>query len=128
MGVELNASLVEIASGNARIWTAAGKARSPIRMECRDGTEVEWPAGPCLVYLYNPFAEPVMRAVIEAMRRRFGDRRDELEIVYQKPEQAASLEEDFEMVWRGVCALSEEDRVSDPVADPLDETRVYRWR
>ena len=36
-------------------------------------------------------------------------------------------EKDFEMVWGGVCEMSEEDRVSDPVADPRDETRVYRW-
>ena len=112
----------------AWIWPAAGKARSSIRIVCRDATKVEWPDGPCLVYLYNPFAEPVMRAVVEAMRKRFGDRRDELEIVYQKPEQAASLEKDFEMVWGGVCELSEEDRISDPVADLRDETRVYRWQ
>jgi SAM-dependent methyltransferase len=128
VGVELNVGLVETAKANVRIWTAAGKARSPIRIECKDATEVEWQSGPCLVYLYNPFAEPVMRAVVEAMRERFGDRRDELEIVYQKPEQAASLENDFEMVWGGVCELSEEDRASDPVADPRDETRVYRWK
>jgi SAM-dependent methyltransferase len=128
VGVELNAGLVEIARANARIWTAAGKALSPIRIDCKDATEVEWPAGPCLVYLYNPFAEPVMRAVVEAMRKRFGDRRDELEIVYQKPEQAAVLEKDFEMVWGGVCELSDEDRVSDPMTDPRDETRLYRWK
>jgi len=128
IGVELNAELAETARANARIWTAAGKAESPIRIECTDATEVDWPAGPCLVYMYNPFAKPVMQAVVEAMRERFGDRRDEVEVVYQKPEQAASLEKDFEMVWGGLCALSEEDRISDPVADPRDETRVYRWK
>jgi SAM-dependent methyltransferase len=128
VGVELNAGLVEIARANAEMWTAAGKARSPIRIEYGDAAAVQWPNGPCLVYLYNPFAEPVMRAVVKAMLERFGDRRDELAIVYQKPEQAASLEKDFEMVWGGICELSEEDRVSDPVADPRDETKVYRWR
>jgi SAM-dependent methyltransferase len=128
VGVELNSGLAEIARANAAIWTAAGRARSPIRIVCGDATEVEWPSGPCLAYMYNPFAEAVMRAVMEVMHERFGDRRDELEIVYQKPEQAASLEKDFEMVWGGVCELSEEDRISDPVADPRDETRVYRWK
>ena len=128
VGVELNVGLAEIARANATMWTAAGKAKSPIRIECRDATEVDWPSGPCLVYLYNPFAEPVMRAVMEVLNERFGGRRDELEIVYQKPEQAAVLERDFEMVWGGVCPLSEEDRVSDPVADPRDETRVYRLK
>jgi SAM-dependent methyltransferase len=128
VGVELNAGLAEIAKANAAIWTAAGKARSPIRIECRDATEGRWPPGPCLVYLYNPFAEPVMRAVVEAMRECFGNKRNELEIVYQKPEQAAALERDFEMVWGGVCELTQEDRISDPVADPRDETRVYRWK
>jgi hypothetical protein len=126
--VELNAGLAEIARANAAIWTAAGKARSPICIECRDATEVEWPSGPCLVYLYNPFAEPVMRAVVKALSEQFRDRRDELEIVYQKPEQAAVLQKDFDLVWGGVCALSEEDRVSDPVADPRDETTVYRFK
>jgi predicted RNA methylase len=127
VGVELNDGLVEIARANARIWTAAGRARSPIRIECKDAAGVEWPSGPCLVYFYNPFAEQVMRAVVEAMRRRFGETRDELEIVYQKPVQAASLEKDFEMVWGGVWEVSEEDRIADSV-DPLDETRVYRWK
>ncbi|HWW96785.1 MAG TPA: class I SAM-dependent methyltransferase [Edaphobacter sp.] len=128
VGVELNPGLAEIARANAAIWTAAGRARSQIRIVCGDAAEVEWPSGPCLVYLYNPFAEKVMLAVVEVMRERFGDRRDELEIVYQKPEQAAMLEGDFEMVWGGVCELSEEDKLSDPVADPRDETRVYRWK
>jgi hypothetical protein len=128
VGVELNAGLAEIAMSNAAIWTAAGKARSPIRIECRDATEVEWPSGPCLVYLYNPFTKRVMLAVVKVMREHFGGRRDELEIVYQKPEEAVVLEKHFEMLWSGVCELSEEDRVSDPVADPRDETRVYRWK
>jgi SAM-dependent methyltransferase len=128
VGVELNAGLAEIARANAAIWTAAVKAGSPIRIECKDATEVDWPSGPCLVYLYNPFSKNVMRAIVEVMHEQFGGRRDELEIVYQKPEEAASLENDFEMVWGGVCELSEEDRVSDPVADPRDETRVYRWK
>ena len=51
-----------------------------------------------------------------------------LEILYQKPDQAAVLERDLELVWRGVCALSEEDRISDPVADPRDETRVSLFK
>ena len=69
-----------------------------------------------------------MRAVLQVLHDRFGGRRDELEIVYQKPEQAAALEKDFDLVWGGVCALSEEDRVSGPEADPRDETRVYRFK
>jgi hypothetical protein len=128
VGVELNAGLAEIASANAAIWTAAGKARSLIRIECRDATEVEWPSDPCLVYLYNPFAENVMRAVLQVLLEILATGGDELEILYQKPEQAAVLERDLELVWRGVCALSEEDRISDPVADPRDETRVYRFK
>jgi SAM-dependent methyltransferase len=128
VGVELNAGLAKIAQANTGIWIAAGKARSPIRIVCGDATEVEWPSAPCLIYLYNPFADRVMKDVVEVMRERFNGRRDELEIVYQKPEQAAVLEDEFEMVWGGVCELSEVDRASDPVADPRDETRVYRWK
>jgi SAM-dependent methyltransferase len=126
VGVELNTKLAELARANAAIWTSAGKARSPIRIVCGDALELDWPEGPCLVYLYNPFAEQVMRRLAERMRMRFVGRPNQLEVVYQKPEQAAVFEEGFEMVWSEAIAMSEEDWAADLVADPKDESRAYR--
>jgi hypothetical protein len=126
VGVELNTGLAELAQENAEVWTKAGKALSPIRIVCGDALELEWPAGPCLVYLYNPFQGQVMRLLVERLRSRFAERPRDLEVIYQKPEQAMVFDDGFEMVWCEAIAMSEDDRVAELVADPKDESRAYR--
>ena len=89
VGVELNPALAEFAHSNAAVWTAAGKAKCRIRIVFGDALELEWPEGPCLVYLYNPFGEQVMRRLVEKIKTHFSTEPGDLEIVYQKPEQAS---------------------------------------
>ncbi len=126
IGVELNSSLAEIAQTNAVTWTAAGKAASPIQIVCGDALELQWPEGPCLVYLYNPFGDQVMRRLAEKMKTHFSQNPTDLEIIYQKPDQAAAFTEGFEMVWCEAIPMSEDDRQAELVADPKDESRAYR--
>lgn len=126
VGVELNPNLAEIAHANAAAWTAAGKAKCPIRIVCDDALELEWPQGPCLMYLYNPFGEQVMRRLAEKMKMHFSGHSGDLEIVYQKPEQASAFAEGFEMVWCQAIPMSEDDMRAELVADPKDESQAYR--
>jgi predicted RNA methylase len=126
IGVELNPTLAEIAHANAAAWTAAGKAMCPIRILCGDALDLEWPEGPCLVYLYNPFGEQVMRRLAEKIKMHFNARPNDLEIVYQKTEQASVFAEGFELVWCQAIPMSEDDIRADLVADPKDESRAYR--
>jgi hypothetical protein len=126
VGVELNTQLADLAKANATVWTAAGKAKSPIRIIRGDALELEWPAGPCLVYLYNPFGEQVMRRLTGKMKERFAANPGDLEVLYQKPEQARVFDDGFQMTWCEAISMSEEDHASDPVADPRDESRAYR--
>jgi SAM-dependent methyltransferase len=128
VGVELNAGLAEIARANAKVWAEGGRARSPIRIVCGDALEMAWPEGPCLVYMYNPFGEQVMRRLAGGMQSRFGGRPGDLEIVYHKPEQAAAFGEGYELVWCEAVAMSEDDIRAALVADPQDESRGYRLR
>lgn len=126
VGVELNPALAKIALENADVWTAAGKAKCPIRIRCGDALELELPQGPCLVYLYNPFGEQIMQRLAEKMRLHFAARHSDLEVLYQKPEQAAAFADGFEMVWCQPIPMSEEDSRAELVADPKDESRAYR--
>lgn len=128
IGVELNLVLAEIARNNAAVWTAAGKAKCTIRIVHGDALSLEWPDGPCLAYLYNPFGEQVMRRLAEKMKAHFGPRPNELEVVYQKPEQCAVFEEAFERIWCKAIPMSEDDIRAELVADPKDESRAYRLR
>jgi len=126
VGVELNPALAEIARANAAVWNAAGKAKCKIRIVSGDALELEWPEGPCLVYLYNPFGEQVMRRLVEKIKSRFSAKPEDLEIVYQKPEQASVFAESFELVWCEAIPMSEDDIRAELVADPKDESRAYR--
>jgi SAM-dependent methyltransferase len=126
IGVELNPSLAAIARANVDLYVAAGKTRSPIRIELGDALEFSWPTGPCIVFLYNPFGAPLMRQLADRLVSVFSTRPVDLEMLYCKPEQASALGTFFAETWREASGISPEDLAVDPVADPADETRAYR--
>jgi hypothetical protein len=126
VGVELNPSLAAIARANAELWRVAGKARCPMRIEQKDALELEWPAGPCVVFLFNPFDAVLMRQLAARMGAAFRDRPSELEILYYKPEQAHAFADDFEMMWCEAIEIDAQELAVDPVAGRNDETRAYR--
>lgn len=128
VGVELNPALAATARANANLWIAAGKARSPIRIEQGDAAEFVWPASPCLVFLFNPFGANIMQRLADRMEAAFLDRPTDLEVLYYKPEQADAFAKSFELTWCEASGISPEDLAADPVADPRDETRAYRLR
>jgi SAM-dependent methyltransferase len=129
VGVELHASLAEIAEANIAVWTAAGQAVCPIRIVCQDATEFMFPSGACLLYLFNPFAAPVMKRLVERIEDDFAGRPGGLDLIYFNPESGQLLEEHggFELLWTGTVAMSEEDAAADKVASPDDLCSVYRW-
>jgi SAM-dependent methyltransferase len=129
LGVELHASLAEIAEANLAVWRAAGRAASPVRIVCRDATEFVFPVGACLLYLFNPFSAPVMKRLVERIEEDFAGRPGLLDIIYFNPESGQLFEEHggFELLWTGTVAMSEEDAAADMVASPDDLCSVYRW-
>jgi SAM-dependent methyltransferase len=128
VGVELNPSLAAIACANADLWTAAGKARSHIRIEQADAAELSFPPRPCVIFLFNPFDLELMQHLASRMAADFHNRPADLEVIYYKPEQAAAFSDPFQMVWCEATGISQQELAADPVADPRDETRAYRLR
>jgi SAM-dependent methyltransferase len=129
VGVELHASLVAIAEANLAVWTAAARAVCPVRIVCQEATEFVFPEGACLLYLFNPFAAPVMKRLIERIESDFAGRRGRLDLIYFNPEAAELLEAHggFELLWTGTVTMSEEDAAVDRVASAEDLCSVYRW-
>jgi SAM-dependent methyltransferase len=126
VGVELNPALAAIAQANADLWTAAGKSRSPIRIERGDAADLQFASGPCVAFLFNPFGAELMQRMADRMAAEFKNRPTDLEVLYYKPEQAAAFAESFQMVWCETTEISQKDLAVDPVADPHDQTRAYR--
>ena len=129
VGVELHAGLAGIAERNVALWRAGGRAVCPVRIVCGDATEFVFPEGPCLLYLFNPFAAPVMERLVERIEEDFRGQPGMLDLIYFNPEAGELLEAHggFKRLWTGTVALSEEDAAVDRVASAEDLCSVYRW-
>jgi len=129
VGVELHRELAGIAEANVATWTAAGRAVCPVRIVHGDATEFALPDGACLLYLFNPFAAPVMKRLVERIEADYADRPGMLDLIYFNPEAAELLEAHggFQQLWTGIVPMSEEDAAVDLVASPEDLCSLYRW-
>ena len=115
VGVELHPALVRIARRNLAAWRAAGRARTVTRTVCRDAAEFNFPPGPCLVFLFNPFAAPVMRRLLKKIAMSFAERPGELDLIYVNNEQESVLEQQggFRRLYLGQVMRSRSDAIAD---------------
>jgi SAM-dependent methyltransferase len=129
VGVELHGGLARLAEANVAVWTAAGRAVCPVRIVCQDATEFVFPDGAWLLYLFNPFAAPVIKRLVDRIEADFRERPGLLDLIYFNPEAGELLEAHggFELLWTGTVAMSEEDAAVDLVASAADLCSVYRW-
>ncbi len=128
IGVELNPSLARIAQDNLARWEA-NHSSCPIEVVHQDATEFVFPPGPCLIYLFNPFAAPVVRRLLPRLESQFAARPGELDVLYFNPESGGLFEAHpgFQLLWSGTMPLSEEDKAADSVASADDRCSVFRW-
>jgi hypothetical protein len=140
IGVELHPTLARIGRKNLSLWRAAGRSRIPVRMHCCDAADFPLPAGPCAVFLFNPFAAPVLRRLLRRWGRAFANRAGQLDILYVNSEQESVLERElgFTRLFRGQVRRSHADAVADRMilkrqpgaeyaATGWEDCSIYRW-
>jgi len=115
VGVELHPNLARIARRNLAIWRAIGQARATSWIVCRDAVEFRFPAGPCLVFLFNPFGAPVMRRLMRALVGSFVERPRQLDLLYVNNEQERVVEKHsgFTRLFLGQIRRSKADAIAD---------------
>jgi SAM-dependent methyltransferase len=119
LGVELNPTLARIARRNLTVWRASGRARAPMKIISGDAVEFQLPAGPCLVFLFNPFGAPVMRRLLTAwnksMSKALAGQAAPLDILYVNNEQESVLERQagFARLFLGQIRRSRADAIAD---------------
>jgi hypothetical protein len=128
VGVELNASLHQVAEKNLEMWHESGRALSPMRLVQGDALGLSLPSGRLLIFLYNPFLAPMMRRLLERVDAVAGDRRGEIDLLYVVPQQEAVFGEfpGFELLWSERIGMSEVDAAADHVSSPEDRCSLYR--
>jgi SAM-dependent methyltransferase len=132
VGVELNPTLAQIGRRNMALWRAAGRAHAPMRMLCRDAVEFNLPAGPCVVFLFNPFGAPVLRRLLAAWNRSSAEREGQLDILYVNNEQEQVLRRQpgFVRLFNGEVKRSRADAIADHrilANQPDGEYAVTNW-
>jgi len=132
IGVELNPRLARIARKNVAHWKAAGLARAPVRVVCRDAVEFKIPPGPCVVFMFNPFGGPIMRRLLKTWSQTIARREDQLDILYVNNEQETVLRRQPGLVrlFAGEVMRSHADAIADHkilANQPDGEYAVTNW-
>jgi SAM-dependent methyltransferase len=140
VGVEFHPTLARIGRRNLALWRTAGRARSPMRILGGDATEYELPQGPCVVFLFNPFAAAVLRKVLRNWSRGLGGRAGQLDVLYVNNEAESVLERHpgFTRLFQGQVRRSPADARADHkilssqpdgeyAAMAWEDCSIHRW-
>jgi SAM-dependent methyltransferase len=90
IGVEFMPEWHRVAQENVRKFTSAAVAGSrplpPIESTCMDARDFDFPPGRLVVYLFNPFPEPVLAEVLDRLRESLEKNPRPLLLAYRFPE------------------------------------------
>jgi predicted RNA methylase len=141
IGVELHPALVRVARRNVAAWRNAGRVKTPARIVQADAVEFALPAGPTVLFLFNPFGAVVMRRLLKRLAHEFADRAGAMNVLYVNDEQAWAFEEQkgFVRLFGGKVPRSRTDteadkRILDNQPDgeyasaPYEDCSIWRWR
>lgn len=141
IGVELNPVLAGIARRNLVKWRAQGRLHAPATVRSGDAVATTLPSGPCLVFLFNPFGESVMRRLIKRLAARFLKRPGQLDLLYVNNEQdrVIGLQLGFTRLFFGQVRRNRRDVIADYrimanqpdgeyEASIYEDCSIWRWQ
>jgi hypothetical protein len=128
VGVEIAPELSEVATANIQRFTAPWQTSREIESRNGDAAEIVYPAGPLVLFLYQPFLSPVLKRCLKNLSRSLAAERREVYVVYVNPvfEREMKNVPGLERQWERMFVYSEEDRSADRVGAKGDRVVVYR--
>jgi SAM-dependent methyltransferase len=93
IGVELSPSLADIARTNAAILNKRDPSRRRVRVEVGDASTYVFPPGNLVIFLFNPFAEEVIRKVIGGIEGALAAGKRSVYVVYYNPVYGACFDQ-----------------------------------
>jgi hypothetical protein len=127
VGVELHPALAAATRSNMEHYQAT-HITQPMSIHEADVMGFRMPAGPCLVFLFNPFDIMLMDRFLERLAKQFKNRPGELDLIYINDEQRDLIQQShkqFRELWRGRIFLSHEDRDADKAIIAHDADGLY---
>ena len=129
IGVELSPALAAVAELNLVLFNAPWRKREvPADIFTGDATTFQLPGGPLLLFLYHPFAAPVMERFLEHLARSLAIHPRPIYLLYTNPELAAMLDKVpfLERLWDMHFTLHDEDVAADRFGSRWERIIAYR--
>lgn len=128
IGLELSPCLVEISKENLKRFDAAWNLGNPVEVVQCDAVDYPWPLEPSVVFLYHPFAQPVMRHFVDHLRTSLRKYPRDTYLMYANPELHDTLLSAGFLVklWDDLFQVAAEDFTSDFFGAHHEHIAVYR--
>lgn len=131
LGIELSPVLADAAERNAAAFNAPWKQfRTQPRIITGDATTLPLPDGPVVLFLYHPFAAPVMHRFLEHVAQSLKTKPRRLYVLYANPELAPMLDRApfLALISDQHFAFSEEDIAADRFSSRSEHIKTYSSR
>jgi SAM-dependent methyltransferase len=128
VGVELSPRLHAIAVDNIARYRGLAQRCQNVRSIEGDATEFNFPAGPLVIYLWNPFEAPVFASVLVNLEAALRREARPAFLVYIQPDLESMLEGNrfWQKMWREELPMSEEDYAAHAFPPRAEICSVYR--
>jgi hypothetical protein len=129
VGVEIVPELSETAAANIEGFCAPWQACREIEAYTGDAAEFGYPAGPFVLFLYQPFLPPVLKRCLKNLAHSLAEGPREVYVVYVNPvfERLVKRVPRLVRQWERSFAYSDEDLRADRVGAKADNVVVYRY-
>jgi SAM-dependent methyltransferase len=85
IGVELSGQLHQVARHNLSVWQESRNVVAQMSATHADATQFKLPAGPCVLYFFNPFKASVLEHVLENIMASYKVAPRHLVLIYANP-------------------------------------------
>ncbi|MCU1320083.1 MAG: SAM-dependent methyltransferase [Edaphobacter sp.] len=130
VGVELSPQLSAAAAANIPKFSAPWQQSYNIEAHNGDALAFDFPAGPFVLYLYNPFLPPVLKRFLKNLNRSLTAEPREFHLIYFNPGFERLLKKyipGIQRQWGDTIAMAEEDALADRFGSSQEEVVVYRY-
>lgn len=132
VGVEFHPTLAGIARRNLALWRKAGRAKAPTRLHCADALDFRLPAGPCVLFLFNPFAAPLLKRLLRLWSSSLKGRENQVDLLYVNHEHQLLFrtQPGWTRLWSGQVRRWRVDAAADRTilnAQPDGEYAALNW-
>lgn len=93
IGIEFSPELHEIAQRNIARFRARTGSTQQFELHLGDATSFDFPPGPIVLHLFNPFGEPVLRRVLSRLEASLGQAPRNVVVLYFNPLHRRVLDE-----------------------------------